>query len=401
MANRFKKIIICLLVLALSLIGICGCNKKDDAKKIDDVEPVVAQFTINNDAIETKQFGSIVLDCFANDFLETFSYSDVVSVEFEGKDALRIPVCGEYDDVSPGELVIRANPNDNKVIININYGQLGMQLGYIEINAQSNEFKYRIVSDKFPSGVTIRLLEKGGYADRIAVGKLKSSNERTVYAQLSDEEFCNFREITLGSIVSNKLYRSSSPIDDSIGRNAYVDAIIEDKGVNTIINMTDDVEEGTQFSGYNETYYSTTTVGFLKMSLAFKTQEFDDSIIQCIRFINANDGPYLIHCVYGKDRTGFLCALLEALCGASITEIKADYVKTYENLFDVQEGAQVKLSDEIKNVIGNIIIENMSYAYGVSITENNIQMATVDYLLQIGLLQTEIDTLISQLSTYA
>jgi len=40
-----------------------------------------------------------------------------------------------------------------------------------------------------------------------------------------------------------------------------------------------------------------------------------------LRFIIMNEGPYLIHCFAGVDRTGFVSALLEALMGASLNDI--------------------------------------------------------------------------------
>jgi protein tyrosine/serine phosphatase len=32
---------------------------------------------------------------------------------------------------------------------------------------------------------------------------------------------------------------------------------------------------------------------------------------------------YVVHCIEGKDRTGYVCALLEGLCGATYEEIVA------------------------------------------------------------------------------
>ena len=49
------------------------------------------------------------------------------------------------------------------------------------------------------------------------------------------------------------------------------------------------------------------------------------------------EGPYLIHCTEGKDRTGFVCMLLEALCGATYQEIKDDYMLTFRNYFGITE----------------------------------------------------------------
>ena len=53
----------------------------------------------------------------------------------------------------------------------------------------------------------------------------------------------------------------------------------------------------------------------------------------------AHPGPYLIHCKEGKDRTGFVCALLECLMGASADEVIGDYMLTYRNFYGVQPGS--------------------------------------------------------------
>ena len=37
----------------------------------------------------------------------------------------------------------------------------------------------------------------------------------------------------------------------------------------------------------------------------------------------------------GKDRTGYVCALLEGLCGATYDEIVADYLITYDNYYQI------------------------------------------------------------------
>ena len=49
----------------------------------------------------------------------------------------------------------------------------------------------------------------------------------------------------------------------------------------------------------------------------------------------AHEGPYYIHCVEEKDRTGFVCLLLEALSGASYEGLENDYMITYHNYFGI------------------------------------------------------------------
>ena len=47
--------------------------------------------------------------------------------------------------------------------------------------------------------------------------------------------------------------------------------------------------------------------------------------------------PYLIHCVEGKDRTGFVVFLLENLMGASREKMERDYACSFVNYFHLEE----------------------------------------------------------------
>lgn len=58
---------------------------------------------------------------------------------------------------------------------------------------------------------------------------------------------------------------------------------------------------------------------------------YSDDIRQAFEFIHDNlaaNRPVYIHCTFGADRTGTLCALIEALCGVSIGNIYKDYELT-------------------------------------------------------------------------
>ena len=66
----------------------------------------------------------------------------------------------------------------------------------------------------------------------------------------------------------------------------------------------------------------------------------------CIR-----DSPYLIHCNEGKDRAGFVAALLEALGGAEAEEIVEDYMLSYENYYHVEHHSDRWYSIDNSNII--------------------------------------------------
>ncbi len=63
------------------------------------------------------------------------------------------------------------------------------------------------------------------------------------------------------------------------------------------------------------------------MNRAFVTDATQRSrIAKALRAISQADGPVLIHCAAGKDRTGWLSAMLQSIAGANRATIKAEYL---------------------------------------------------------------------------
>jgi hypothetical protein len=55
------------------------------------------------------------------------------------------------------------------------------------------------------------------------------------------------------------------------------------------------------------------------------------------RLIAASEGPTLVHCTAGKDRTGLVVAVLLTALGAARDDVVADYVRTQANMPGVIE----------------------------------------------------------------
>jgi hypothetical protein len=64
-------------------------------------------------------------------------------------------------------------------------------------------------------------------------------------------------------------------------------------------------------------------------------QENMKTIASGLADITDAEGPLLINCSLGRDRTGVICALLEALCGATYDEIVQDYMVSYDCLHSI------------------------------------------------------------------
>ena len=206
------------------------------------------------------------------------------------------------------------------------------------------------------------------------------SSDRANYPNLSDEEFANFREINTTGIKKGVLYRSSSPINDWGNRNLIADFLSSQAKIKTFINLVDTDEKMQGYKNFSQTYYSTQKSIALNFNLKFMSKDFQNRLSKVIKIIAENEGPFLIHCNLGKDRTGLVCAVIEALTGASSEEITADFMKSFYNYFGV-----IPNSKEYEFIASHEIKSFLASMLGVkNIDDANLYAAAEKYLLKIG-----------------
>ncbi len=379
--------------LLFVLIALLACFATASAQKLEGL-------TLLPDGSDMLKYGNPDIDLAADTLLETFDLGDIVTVTVEGYDSFDVPVCSNYDDVFMGEKLLRTVSGKTQLCLAINYGQLGVELGIIEKAPEGSDYAFRVKEGvEFPIYVTIEMKEKGGYVDRLALGLLTRTNDIADYPEETEAEFANFREITTTGIAPKTLYRASSPINPDIQRNKYADAESEKAGVKTFINLSDSEAVASAYEGFADSYYSKQNVIYLSLPVTFTSDAFRDGLAEGLRFMIANEGPYLIHCAEGKDRAGLTSAVLEALMGAGLDEIKEDYAKTYVNYFDVKDGKQQPVAPEVMETIRQIIVRNLSASYGIEdLTSVDLAEATQNYLLGLGLTADEISALRAKLA---
>jgi hypothetical protein len=291
--------------------------------------------------------------------------------------------------VDTGSLVIRDDVDSDLLVVAINMGNFSTSYA-----ANVGDI------------LTFSLFEKEGYLGEYLMRQLTRTNVREDYE--SDTVFANFRVIETTGITPALLYRGSSPVNNGLGRAAYVDKLAETAGIKTIINLADSEEEIAGYmvaEDYNSPYYknlyNSGNVINLSMGVDIAGEDFGEKLAQGLRFLNNNEGPYLIHCNEGKDRAGFASALLEGLMGASLEEVVVDYMTTYENYYKVGKDSEQYNSIAESNIIASVTTVLCGLEKGSDISECDLASAAEDYLLRIGMTSDEIETLKLKLSTEA
>lgn len=335
---------------------------------------------------EVQKYGNLTMDIKSKALYDAgYKLGDILKVTI-GENVLEIPFCTSYSDVDTGSLVVRDDQKNNLLVVAINMGNFSTTY-----NA------------KVGDTLTFSLLEKGGYYGEYLVRQLKRTDVRTDYA--TDSIFANFRGITTSGLKPALIYRSSSPVNNELGRAAYADKLTEAVGVNTVINLADSEDEIKSYvatDGFNSDYYMSLyekgNVISLNMDVDIAGEDFGKKLAEGLRFLSKNDGPYLIHCNEGKDRAGFVSALLECLMGASLDEVVQDYMTTYENYYHVEKGSEQYNSIANSNIISSLTTTVCGLEKGYDISKVNLSQAAENYLKKIGMTSAEIKTLKGKLS---
>lgn len=183
--------------------------------------------------------------------------------------------------------------------------------------------------------------------------KLKYSKNREDFS--TEEVFANFRSVKLGNIKEGILYRGASPIDNSMGRAKYVDKLIESVGIKFDVDLSDSEDKVKKHfkkkgfaSNYFKSLYENGKVICLHMSTNYREQKYHDRIVKALTAMSKNEGPYYIHCIEGKNRTGFILAVIEGLMGASYEEMVKDHMITFANYYGITEESDKEKYDLIK-----------------------------------------------------
>ena len=346
---------------------IFGCSGKVDLKK----QPIIHEL----------EFGGVYVTKTIEEFNELgFEYGDSVTVKFSNGYILEdIPYYNGYY-TNNGEPLLVAYPGYDFIKVAINNGD--------------DLFFVANLSEEDTATITIN--EKGKYLPIQNVRNLQYLDERERYD--SDEMFANFRASNVTGLKANTLYRSASPCDNQHNRATFVDALIREAGVSFILDLAD---TDAKVSGYINnpsfncpyflTLYNSDAVYPIGLNMNYGSQDFKEKVAGGLKEMIKHDGPYLVHCTEGKDRTGFVCMLLEALVGASYDEIVKDYMITYYNYYRIGEDSD-KYSVIIDSLL-NPMIKSMVNDNSVDYKTCDLSVYAEAFLTEAGMSELQISTL--------
>ena len=412
-----KSIIVFLLAGMLS----AGCTQQSAAVQTEET-PVPEETAIAETALpveteaaeetypqieagiaEISKYGNIVLT-IDPEAMREYGYepADIVTVRIGDKE-MDMPVGTAYTDVDSGEPIccykFSSSRNREEVVLSVNTGNMVEAMGVAKIIKISEDPGYRYEwAEGMDDSTTVYLnmKEKQGFAEEYAMHQLGAvrTNKREDYAHLSDAEYANFRMVRTTGMGAGTLYRSSSPVNPAYNRSRQADQAMLDVQIKTVMNMADSEGQMKAYSDYALTYYSGCDIIPLNMGMNFSSEEFRQKLAEGFRYIASHDGPYLIHCNEGKDRTGFALGLLECLMGADKEEITEDYMLTFYNFYGMEPG-----TEQYKNTADSNLLKSLADAFHTeSLDGVDLAKSAEEYLEEIGMTADEIKALKEKLS---
>ena len=382
---KFKKLIVS---CAFTTLALASCTNKE-------IKPttITTELTLEvtkNISKDTK-FSSCIVDITESDFKNYgFTLGDSLDVEFSNGFSLKdVPYFNGYY-VKTGKPVVVSYPGYNNVSITYNNQGIWDQAKLTESDT-----------------VTIKLNSKAKYITTQEALSQSYSNKLEDYTD--KYEFANFRSMKGGALKENLLYRGASPCDNSHNRASTVDSILKEYNITYNIDLADSTTnmenylENTSYDfPYTKALYQNNNVSLLSLSSSYEGDAYKQAVVRGLTeaLDKSNESSKIyIHCMEGKDRTGFVCLLIEALCGATYNEMKDDYMQTYYNYYKINEENSKSKYDAIVELYFNTFLESLHKTSDLdTLTSASYVSDAKAYLTSGGMSSEKIEELITFLT---
>lgn len=379
--------IVCIITLLIT-VGLTGCKNTtaDNGSAAPETvaaagqsEAVSQQETafqpVTATVTDIDQYGSIRLDISAIDL----TYGDCVDVTFSGGfEQKDIPYYPDFYG------------NMNSVILTDHFDTISVAAVGSSLN--------KVAGIQIGETVAISLVERGKYVKEYEAYDINNGISRL--DGQTDEEYRNAREITAGQIQPDRLYRSPSPFDVKYGRVELMGEYLKEHQVNFVLDLADREEDMSSYKDLPEYTASLISGGKVlpnRIGVDYLEEESMKKVAEGLTTMIQSDSPYLIQCSLGRDRTGVICAVIEALCGASYQEIVDDYMLTYDLIHKID----MDPSSLQYRLFKQRIDEQLEALLGIGIDrlpESDLQAPAREYLSRCGMKYESIDLLIEKLT---
>ena len=385
-ANRvLSRIVACMIILTLFSSGVLvgyGMGRRDN-QQVAESKVVTEEYPLIHD----EEFGGSFFEITIDDFNKKYDieYGDSVDIIYSnGTKFTDVPYYNGYY-VKTGEVLMVAYPGYPYMRVGINNGDDIWHLHHLDNNMTLH----------------VELREKAKYLDIQKARDIHYLDDREKFE--SDVVFANFRNVTAGNIKEGRLYRSASPCDNQHNRAPFVDKLISEANIDFILNLADNeskIEGYLAKDDFNSPYFKSLYDAKKYVAIAARTNyqssEFKEKLGYGLQTMLLSDGPYLIHCTEGKDRTGFVLALLEAACGATYDEIVDDYMITYKNYYGIDE-KDSRYNTIVNEVLADLI-ESFTNDEVTDFKKADLEQHAKNYLLECGLSYEQVEELIYKLT---
>ncbi len=373
--------ILTVLTMVFQPVILTGCSGKTE-----ETETSTEELT-SYEILHEPEFGGIYIKISIDDFNALgYEYGDSVDLSFSNGYKLDdIPYYNGFYTVI-GDPLIVAYPGYEYIKACVNLGDdLWLESGV-----------------GITDTATITLREKGKYLDIQEAHDIHYTDVREDYP--SDEVFANFRSVNVGNLKKDILYRSASPCDNQHNRASYVDALAKEAGIGCIIDLADNEDKVASYieaDDFNSPYFLSLLEGdnviLLGLNAHFGCETFNAGVCDGLLEMAQREGPFLIHCTEGKDRTGFILLLLEAFAGATYDEIVDDYMITYANYYGITKEKEPAKYETIRTGILEPMLYIMTGDESVDLKTCDLSVYAEDYIRECGLDDSEIAALRSRL----
>jgi protein-tyrosine phosphatase len=225
---------------------------------------------------------------------------------------------------------------------------------------------------------------------------MKTENKLSRKSLQNYAQSVNFREIIMGNIKPNTLYRSSHPIKDNEQENK-ISLLATQASIAAVLNLCDtnsEIARNAIFVPWYNKLYKNGQVIALGIDYNISSDSFNKKLRKGMQFIINTEGPWLIHCIAGIDRTGFVSVVLEAFMGSTLDEIINDYLQSFNSIYDSSIYREINKED---SCVVMQFLSNMSN--DIPVNDHNLQIIAENYLMNsIKLSVDEIELLKNKLA---